>query len=403
MRILMVSDFYAPFVGGVEMLVGTLSRELVRRGHDVAVATLAAPGLPAAEELDGVRVHRIASTTQRFDRLFASAARPWAPPAPDPGAVTALRRLVARERPQVVHGHDWLARSLLPLKRRGGARLVLSLHYFTHSCAKKSLMRDGVPCSGPALAKCLGCAARHYGAAKGAAVVAGQFAGARADARLVDLFLPVSEATAAGNGLRDAGLPYVVVPNVVAPAADPAPHGALLAELPAEPFLLFVGDIRRDKGVDVLLDAYARMARPPRLVLVGKVWPDTPARLPPGVTLLRDWPNAAVREAMRRSLALVAPSRWPEPFGIVVAEALAAGRPVVASRTGGIPEIVRADREGLLVEPADAAALAAALQAIADDRALRERLAASAAERARAYTPEVVVPLFEAAYERVLA
>ena len=397
----MISDFYAPFVGGVEVLVGTLSRELVRRGHDVAVATLAAGELPATEETDGVRVHRIGSTTQRFERLFASAARPWAPPAPDPGAVAGLRRIVARERPQIVHGHDWLARSYLPLKRRNGPPLVMSLHYFTHSCPKKSLMREGRPCSGPAPAKCLRCAGRHYGAAKGTVVVAAQYAGAAAEARLVDLFVPVSEATARGNGLPAAGRPYVVVPNLVAPAPDPAPHAALLDELPREPFLLFVGDIRRDKGIDVLLDAYARMARPPRLVLVGKVWPDTPRTLPAGVRMLRDWPNAAVREAMRRSLALVAPSLWPEPFGIVVAEALAAGRPVVASATGGIPEIVRDGRDGLLVTPGDAPALAAALQAIVDDGALRERLAASASERALAYTPEVVVPLFEAAYGRV--
>ena len=116
----MVTDFYPPFVGGVEVLVSGLSRELTLRGHDVAVATLAAPGLPE-HELDGaVRVHRIRSTTQRASGLFANASRPWAPPAPDPRAVAGLREVLRRESPDVVHGHDWLARSFLPLKRRGG-------------------------------------------------------------------------------------------------------------------------------------------------------------------------------------------------------------------------------------------------------------------------------------------
>ena len=403
MRILMISDFYPPFVGGVEVFVSGLSRELVRRGHDVSVATLSAAGLSPTEDDAGVLVHRIRSTTQRVDRLFATSTRPWAPPAPDPGAVAGLRRVLDRDRPDVVHGHDWLARSFLPLKRRHGPRLLMSLHYFTLACPKKSLMRDGRACDGPGLRKCLACAGRHYGPAKGTVVVAGQRTFARAEARLVDLFLPVSEATAAGNGLPGSGLAYAVLPNFIQEARDPAEERSLLDELPAQPFLLFVGDVRRDKGIDVLLDAYERLRDAPPLVLIGKVWSDTPRRLPDGVTLHRDWPNPAVREAMRHCMALVAPSIWPEPFGLVVAEALAAGRPVVGSAIGGIPEIVRDGREGLLVAPGDPAALAAALDRIARESALREALAVNALRRAAAYTPAAIVPRWEAVYASVTA
>ena len=105
---------------------------------------------------------------------------------------------------------------------------------------------------------------------------------------------------------------------------------------------------------------------------------------------------------MGRALALVAPSVWPEPFGIVVAEAITAGRPVVASAIGGIPEIVRDDREALLVEPGDAGVLAGALARIAGEAALRERLAANASRRSAAFSAAVVVPQFEAAYEGTL-
>jgi glycosyltransferase involved in cell wall biosynthesis len=400
MRILMISDFYPPFVGGVEVLVSTLSRELADRGHDVVVATLAADDLPAMELDDGVRVHRIRSTAQRSRHLFANESRPWAPPAPDPEAVAGLRSVVARERPEIVHGHDWLARSYLPLKRRRGPALVMSLHYFTLSCPKKSLLYGGSPCSGPALAKCLGCAGRHYGRGKGAAVVLAQRTFSRAERALVDLFLPVSEDTASGNGLPGSGLPYVVMPNLVPPAGETAAHEDLLVQLPDEPFLLFVGDVRPAKGVHVLLDAYSRLATRPPLVLIGKVWADSPRDFPPGVILLRNWPNAAVRAAMRRSLALVTPSLWREPFGIVVAEALAAGRPVVASAIGGIPEIVRDAVEGLLVPPGDTGLLAAALERIVSDDGLTEALAAKARRRSQEYVPDTVVPRIEAAYER---
>jgi glycosyltransferase involved in cell wall biosynthesis len=60
-------------------------------------------------------------------------------------------------------------------------------------------------------------------------------------------------------------------------------------------------------------------------------------------------------------MIVVAPSVIQEPFGLPVVEAMAAGRPVVASRVGGIPELVAHGRTGLLVEPAEPAALADAL------------------------------------------
>src|SRR4051794_32127651 len=202
----MVTDFYPPFVGGLEVAVSCVARELVQRGHNVAVATLAAPGLPSIETVDGVRIHRIRSSTQRVERLFASAARPWAPPVPDPGAVLGLGRVLNDVEPDVVHGHDWLARSVLPQKAARGLRLVMSLHYYTLSCPKKNLMYLGRElCSGPALRKCAPCAALHYGNAKGAAVALGQLAFGRAEAALVDLFLPVSEATARASGLGARG------------------------------------------------------------------------------------------------------------------------------------------------------------------------------------------------------
>ena len=277
----------------------------------------------------------------------------------------------------------------------------MSLHYFTLSCPKKNLMYEGVPCTGPSLGKCLSCAGRHYGRTKGTVVTFAHRASARAEASLVDLFVPVSAATATGNALDAARLPYVVVPNLVAEAATPPNAAELMQLLPDEPFFLFVGDVRGDKGANVLLEAYARMTKPPPLVLIGKVWPETPS-IPSGVTLLRDWPNGAVRQAMRRSIALVAPSVWAEPFGIVVAEAITAGRPVVASAIGGIPEIVRHEREALLVEPGDPDALAGALSRIAADDSLRDRLATNATLRAQVFTAATVVPQFEAAYERVM-
>jgi glycosyltransferase involved in cell wall biosynthesis len=401
LRILMVTDFYHPFVGGVEVVVRNLARSLTGRGHHVAVATLADDGLPAYEEQGRVHVHRVRTTTGRLNLLF-SQRRAWAPPTPDPEASVRLRRILDHERPDIIHGHDWLARSVLPVR---GLRtpVVMSLHYYTVSCAKKSLMYAGVPCSGPALAKCMRCASAHYGAAKGALVASGNFVFAAAERRAVDLFLPVSHATAAGNGLMDGGPPYEVVPNFVGPAQALAdPERELLTALPDRPFFLYVGDVRRDKGVHLLLEAHRRLGSGTPLVIVGKLSPAWSPELPSNVHLVTDWPNEAVREAQRRCLALVAPSVWPEPFGMVVIETYAAGRPVIASRIGGLGDLVEDGATGLVVTPGDVTELERAMAALAGDRELASRLAAGASRAASSFTADVIVPRFERAYSRVI-
>ena len=187
---------------------------------------------------------------------------------------------------------------------------------------------------------------------------------------------------------------------------------------PPGPFrFLTVGRISPEKGSHVLLEAFAQLGlrrEDVELHVVGK------EGLPPGDMLLNldDRPRvralapefqpgylARIRsklpEAVRprvhfhawldhdrlvehyaRADAFVFPSVWDEPFGIPVAEAMAAGLPVVATRVGGIPEIVLDGETGLLAEAGDADGLAAALERLADDAWLCREL--GAAGRARA-------------------
>jgi glycosyltransferase involved in cell wall biosynthesis len=93
--------------------------------------------------------------------------------------------------------------------------------------------------------------------------------------------------------------------------------------------------------------------------------------------------RADVAELMRASDAIVHASVHPEPFGRVIVEGMLAGRPVIASRAGGVTEIVD-DHTAVLVPPNDAAALAAAIEGLARDPSHGAAMTARAATRARA-------------------
>lgn len=404
MRILLLTQFYPPVLGGEERHVRDLGATLAARGHEVAIATLRQAGAPD-RELDGDRrVYRLPATVQRAAWLFQEPGRRQVPPGPDPEAVLALRRVIARERPTVVHAHNWLVHSFLPLKVWSGAKLVVTLHDYSLACAKKSLMyRDDRPCTGPAPRKCGACAGAHYGPAKGIATLLGTWTLGAAERVAVDMFLPVSRAVAVGNGLVGGRWPYTVIPNfvpdVIAAAGDDEPR---LAQLPREPYLLFVGDLRGHKGVDVLLRAYAALGDAPPLVLIGRACPDTPAALPSNVTMLHDWPHRAVMAAWRRSLLGVVPSVCPDSCPTVAMEAMATGRAVVASRIGGLPDLVDDGETGLLVPPGDPQALGGALARLLADAGLRGRMGETARRKVRAFQASNVVTRIEGVYGDLL-
>ena len=404
MRVLMVADFYEPYVGGVEQHVRSLSHALCERGHDVAVATTATDRAPTGVWADGpVEVHRIATTTARFGRLHAAADRPWAPPVPDPEASRHLRRLLRAWRPDVVHGHDWLARSVAPWCRGGRPPMVTTQHYYTRSCARKDLWRLDRRCPGPSLRRCLACSAATYGVAASVPVTLGTRAGAWIEDRWSAATVAVSDATVTGNRTPPG---HSVVPNLLPPdrALEDDPAVVLAAAgVPDTDFAVFIGDLRPTKGFQTLLAALARLDDPPPLVVVGERDRSSPGTLPDGVHHLGTVDNALIVPLLARARFGVIPSVWAEPFGIVAIEAMRAGTAVVASDTGGLGELVDDGVTGVLVPPGDVDALAQAIDRLWDDPATTDAMGRAGAVAADRYTPERVAPLIETVYETAVA
>lgn len=150
---------------------------------------------------------------------------------------------------------------------------------------------------------------------------------------------------------------------------------------------LFVGSLVGEKGVeDLLAVQQALLAADARNWLVwageGGLRPGIEAASGPRVRVLGR--RNDVPDLMAAADILVAPSRWYEAFSLVLAEAAACGTPAVASRIGGIPEVVLDGETGLLVHPGDRPALLAATTRLLADDALRQRLGAAARVRAQA-------------------
>lgn len=148
----------------------------------------------------------------------------------------------------------------------------------------------------------------------------------------------------------------------------------------------FLGQIREIKGVADFI-AMARQIPNPnvRFLLAGEC--RDPDKFP-GSFSGQDLENMAAGDTRVRYIGyvkevenvyhtadiVVVPSRWQEPLGLINLEAGACGKPVVATRVGGIPEVVADGVNGYLVEPGDVAALAARVAALIDDPSLRARM-----------------------------
>jgi glycosyltransferase involved in cell wall biosynthesis len=413
MRILLLAQFFPPDIGGEERHVLNLANALAGRGHDVAVATQHMDGILDYEVLDsGVRVHRFSTAAMRLPGVY-STGRSHHPPLPDPLGVRELARITRLERPDVVHAHNWIVNSAVALRRsapnKSGFGLVLTLHDFSHVCATKRLMRAGAICEGPSVSRCLPCSTAHYGPAVGPLTAAATTLMRPWKDRAIDHLVCVSSAVAKGNRIK-AGAGTSVIPNFIpdevalwrAGSSAPAASADAQPDMPDDDFIFFAGDLSADKGVLALLRAYDALdGRRPKLLLVGRRMPDTPERLPDGAKICGPWAHDHVLTAFRRCQMAVLPSIWPDPCPTTVLEAMASGRPVISTATGGILDMIVDGESGLLLPPGDEQALTKAMDSLKDDAELRERLADGAQERVLQFASSSVVQRLEAIYERV--
>jgi phosphatidylinositol alpha-mannosyltransferase len=367
MRIVQVSAYSWDAHGGVQAHVRQLAQQLRARGHETLVL---APGKPPFRR-DGVRIVGRAIALRgngSIARICFS-----------PRSARRVERALQRFRPDVIHVHEPFSPSTaLFAVLRANAPVVATFHSnVTRRRMYSVLYRAAVPFM-------------------------------RRVWNRIDRRLAVSEAARDSVVSRLGEAPVEIVPN----GTDVARFGtAERAAVPAGRHLLFVGRLEPRKGFPVALDAFQRLAgRFPdlRLLVVGdgedRAMVDA---LPPAVRdrveLRGRVGDDALPSCYRAADVFVAPALRGESFGIVLVEAMAAGRPIVASDISGYRDVVRHGREGLLVPPGDSAALADAVAALLDDPARARSFGAAGARRAARYDWRVIVDRLETIYRDLAA
>lgn len=351
--VVIVNNFPGPGMGGGEVQLLPVVAALLDEGAKVTIVAPPGSGFAARAEAMGARVVRAPMSVRRVRAAVAAIRAALADGAPPQG-----HRLV-------LVGTGYFTNLLVRLARGGVAQGAAVMNVVAVVPGASRLEGGGV-----------------------AALALRRFVDAATRTR-VDRFIAVSEAVAA-RLVADGADPtrVAVVLNGVDFAALDASAAQRdgLPSLGEGPVVVCIARLEPVKGVEHFVRA-AALVDGATFVVTGTGSLESRLREVAAaqrggsrVEFLGSVPSAAA--LMARSDLVVVPS-LSEAFGLVAAEAMALGRPVVATRVGGLPEVVVDGQTGLLVEPGDPAALADGVRRLLDDHGLAARLGAAGQTRAR--------------------
>jgi|SRR6185437_380225 len=359
MRVLVVTQNYPRFAGDpAGAFVARLAVAARTADHDVRILTPHAPGTAEHEVMGDLPVHRFRYAPEALERIGYTGSlhrRALSSPVAMAGVLfflAAFRRALADEvrtfAPDIIHAHWWMPAGWLA--SRLGERLIVTCHGSDVRLLDRAPLRR------------IGRGVFH----RASAITAVSRFLARDIARVFpDLRTPV-EVTP---------MP-VDVDRFAAGLAIPKAH---------PPRILFAGNLTASKGVDVLIEAFALLCQRGvscQLRILGQGHMEGALRalakrlgIDDGVLWSPLVPQDAMPAEYGASTVTVLPTRGnAEGLGLVLVEALLAGSAVVGTIAGGIPEVVRPECTGLLARPDDASDLAAQIERLLLDEALRNRL-----------------------------
>lgn len=347
-KLLQLYNQYRSLFGGEETVVGQIAQLVECKGGEAKLLMRTSRGLDKS----------IGGKVQAF---FSGIYNPF--------AYRDIVRFLDSYRPDVTHVHNLyplFSPSVLVALRRAGIPVVMTVHNHFHTCPTADHLHRDQVCE-----KCVG--GREYHCllqnCRGNILESVGYALRSATARKLRLFtdnvtIVIALNEFAKRRLVRAGFAkdrVVVLPNSVDIPPTPADPGRGICAL-------FSGRMCPEKGVATLLEAASIASEIPlRLLGDGPTLEEHKAAAPPSSVFVGRVPSDRVADSYRKARFLVVPSRWFEGCPLVILEAMAHGLPVIASRIGGLPELVDDGETGFLFEPGNPNDLADRMRALWHD------------------------------------
>lgn len=294
-------------------------------------------------------------------------------------AVAQITRLMQNETPDLLHCHNiyhQLTPSIITAAARRKIPVVLTLHDYKPVCPVYTQLANGQPCT-----KCSDGRFEALLSQRCADGSIGKSALLWAEARYhsaAQSYQRVDKFIAPSRFMRDAVVKRFGEDKVVH-----IPNGidSSLIEVSGQDkgFVLYLGRLSPEKGVETLLQAHASGGAAWRLVIAGTgpLSQDLQARFPLA-EFTGHLTGDALKERLREASLVVVPSEWHENSPLSILEAMAHAKPIVASRIGGIPELVRHGETGFLFTPKNTQELSSHISTLLGDSDLRKKFGGEA-------------------------
>jgi glycosyltransferase involved in cell wall biosynthesis len=289
-----------------------------------------------------------------------------------------ITRQIKLHRPDVMHCNNCfplLSPSVYWAARSNGVAVLQALHNFRLLCPSSNLLRDGAHCE-DCLSKTVAWPSIQHACYRNSRAASAVVAGMLGFHRLAKSWQAVNLFLAPSNYVRQKFLQagfaperVVVKPNLV--NVDPNAYAACQG---SRDYALFVGRLTEEKGIPLLLNCFTKLGRPLKIVGEGPLEELVRQRSLefPFIEYQGQQPKTRVLELMAGAKCVVISSICAESFGLVAAEAMACGTPVVAARIGALVELVIPGITGYLFEPGDCESLTQSLQTLWNSSSLGE-------------------------------
>lgn len=399
MKILQINKFYY-LKGGTERYVFSLARLLRQAGHEVIPFSMKADNnetspysqyFSEAVDLDKFNLKNILKFFYNRE------------------AAKKLDQLIKAERPEIAHLHNishQLSSSIIKVLKKYNIPIVQTLHDYKLICPNYKLFSGGgacYKCRGGKYYSCLfnKCVKNSY--LKSFLAILEAYGCRRTGVyEKIDLFIAPS------RFMKDICVSFGIAENKIKTLNhfNNKPP-ALSREIFSQSCLLYCGRLAEEKGIEVLVRAMAIIEEKIKLLIIG-AGPDfgkikkliAKLKLADSIEMLGPKYGDELNNYMVNSFAVVVPSIWPENFPYAVLEALAAGRPVIASASGGLKEMISDGENGFLFEPGNVKSLALAIDKLS--RADQEKLSRAALLASEKYRPDNYLPEIMKIYQKLI-